>query len=317
MQDNDLHPGQSTSRGQLISHSTETPPQDEALLQAVRARLRATASGADAHVDELLALVDELWTFALGRFLLVSRGLNAEWTHQMVTHPSGSLAKESTPALQYALFESMPSLLATRERFGIFRQQLQALLRPGIVLASIPCGWMGELLLLDYRQCPGVRLIGVDLDPEALEGARRLASQHGLEGQLSLQLDDAWAPGEAASVDVLTSNGLNIYEPDEERVVALYGRFYDRLRPGGTLVTSALTPPPGLSPESPWNLDAIDAEGLRLQTLVLAEIVQVAISFRTHAQTREQLERAGFVDVRFIDDSTCAFPTVIARKPAD
>ncbi|KAB7765274.1 class I SAM-dependent methyltransferase [Xanthomonas maliensis] len=315
MEDNALPAGASAPRGQLISHSPDPPPQDEALLRSVRSRLIAAHADAPAQLDVLLCQVDALWTFEFGRFLLRNRGLNADWAHQIVTYRPGTLTPASTPALQYALFERLPSMLATRERFGIFRRQLQRLLRPGLTLASIPCGYMSELLTLDYRHCPDVRLLGSDLDPQALEGARALAQQHGLERQVALQLADAWAPGEPDSVDVLTSNGLNIYEPDDARVVALYRAFFARLRPAGMLVTSCLTPSPAQSAQSPWKLAAIDACAAHLQAQLFREVIQTHINVRTPAHTRAQLERAGFVDVRVIEDSAGIFPTFIASKP--
>ncbi|MGV7194501.1 SAM-dependent methyltransferase [Xanthomonas axonopodis] len=316
MHSDDLRAQQPAPRGRLLSHSVEPPIQDDALLQSIRSRLIENHADSPEQLDALLCLVDALWTFELGRFLLRNRGLNADWAHQVATYRPGTLARDTTPVLQHALFERIPLLVATRERFGIFQQQLQALLRPGMTLASVACGYMGELLSLDYTQHPDVRLIGTDLDPQALEGARQLARQRGLERQVSLRLEDAWARCEASSVDVLTSNGLNIYEPDEERVVELYRVFHERLRPGGTLLTSFLTPPPNLPVASPWKLEATDRAALHLQTQLFVNVLPPRVTFRTQAQTLAQLERAGYVDVRFIDDSVGAFPTVLARKPA-
>jgi chemotaxis methyl-accepting protein methylase len=36
--------------------------------------------------------------------------------------------------------------------------------------------------------------------------------------------------------DLISSNGLNIYVKDKEQVIALYQKFFDALKPGGTLV---------------------------------------------------------------------------------
>ena len=81
-------------------------------------------------------------------------------------------------------------------------------------------------------------------------------------------------------------------------------------------MTSFLTPPPTLSAESPWKMAQLDPAALALQFLLFVRIIEVKWgAFRTHAQTRAQLERAGFVDIRFIDDRASMFPTVVARKP--
>jgi SAM-dependent methyltransferase len=187
-----------------------------------------------------------------------------------------------------------------------------------MVLASVPCGWMGELLLFDYSVHRDVTLIGIDLDQAALDGALELARSRHLEQQLTLLKADAWATPVKGVADILTSNGLNIHEPDEERVLGLYRNFFDALKPGGRLVTSFLTPPPTLSSESPWNMGALSPELLALQRVLSAEILAARWNtFRTHTQTRDQLERAGFVDITFVDDSARMFPTVIANKPAD
>ncbi|AXV80958.1 SAM-dependent methyltransferase [Ralstonia solanacearum] len=302
----------------LISHGTDADHEetDAALLERIRARLLAAGDVPGATVGQLLSLADALASFDLGRFLLRHRGWNAYWTHRLVTYQPGTLPASSAEGLEYQLFEKLPTVLATRERFGIFRSQLQARMKPGTTAASVPCGLMGDLLLLDYSGLPDVRLIGVDLDPAALDGARALAEMRGLAGRVSLSHKDAWALNLRGSVDVLASNGLNIYEPNDGRVTELYCAYREALRPGGTLVTSFLTPPPALSPASPWNMDAIDPKALSLQTMLFAKIIEAKWqTFRTHAQTLRQLQHAGFVNIRFIDDRARIFPTVIAQRP--
>ncbi|MCG5078785.1 SAM-dependent methyltransferase [Paraburkholderia tagetis] len=301
-----------TTPAQLISHGADADVALDERLDAIKLRICQTGDVPGASVDRQLELLDEMARFELGRFLLVNRGLNAEWTHRVVTYVPGTIAAGS---LEHEVFEKLPATLATRERFGIFRNELQALLRPGCVMASVPCGVMGELLLLDYARHPDVKLIGIDLDGEALAGAAALASQRSLSGHVFFHCEDAWRSGGLGELDVVTSNGLNIYEPDDERVTALYRVFFDMLKPGGWLVSSFLTPPPAISPQSPWNAEAIDQTALALQHLLLVRIVEAKWNaFRTHTQTARQLEEAGFEDIRFIDDRARMFPTVVARK---
>ena len=300
----------------LISHGTSSQAGHDDLAQTIRLRLRAAGDLPGASVDQQIALLDELSTFELGRFLLENRGLNAWWTHQLVTYLPGAAAASSKGSLEHQIFEKLPAVLATRERFGIFREQLQALLKPRMTLASVPCGLMGELLLLDYASHPDAMLVGIDLDQQALNAALALAKERGLAERLSLRCEDAWAPSLRGAADVLTSNGLNIYEPDDARVTALYRSFFDMLKPGGQLVTSFLTPPPALSAQSPWNMQEIDPQALALQHLLFVRVIEAKWSaFRTHDQTAKQLEDAGFADIRFINDRARMFPTVIARKP--
>jgi SAM-dependent methyltransferase len=300
--------------GRLISHGVREGVGHEEMMQSIKSRLRVAGDAPGATVDQQVALLNQLATFDLGRFLLENHGLNGFWTHRIVTHRPGTLAPNPGD-LEYRLFETFPVMLATRERFGIFRLRLQALLKPGSILASIPCGMMGELLLLDYDGLDDVRLVGIDLDQATLDGARALATERGLADRVSFRCADAWATGLNAEADVLTSNGLNIYEPDDGRVVALYRSFFDSLKPGGTLVTSFLTPSPSLSAESPWHMAEIDQDSLTLQNVVLTRLVEAKWScFRTHGQTRKQLEEAGFADIEFTDDRARIFPTVVAHK---
>ncbi len=306
---------QTASHSRLISHKTEARNGHVGRLQYIRSRLRQAGNLPGATVEQQISLLEELSTFALGRFLLENRGLNAYWTHQVVTYPQGAAWALSNSDLEYRIFEKLPMVLATRERFGIFRQQVQAMLRPGLALASIPCGLMGELLLLDYDRQPDITLTGIDLDQYALDDALVLAKERGLAGRLSLHCEDAWSCRLKNEIEILTSNGLNIYEPDDVRVKARYRSFFYALKPSGTLIASFLTPPPTLSAESPWNFTEIDAESLALQHLLFVRIIEAKCSaFRTHAQTTAQLEHAGFVNIRFIDDRARMFPTVIARR---
>ncbi|AXL48618.1 hypothetical protein DSC91_000076 [Paraburkholderia caffeinilytica] len=300
----------------LISHGGNAKSGYEDRLRTIVERLRGAGDIPGATVAQQIALANELSGFELGRFLLEHRGLNADWTHRLVTYQAGATAPAAMTALESRIFDTLPAVLATRERFGIFRRTLQALLAPGMVLASVPCGVMGELLLLDYTGLEDIELVGVDLDQAALDHAAALADERGLSVRVSLHRKDAWSLGVHRGFDVLTSNGLNIYEPDDGRVVALYRSFFDALKPDGKLVTSFLTPPPTLSPESPWDMAQIDREVLALQHLLFVRIIEAQWSaFRTHAQTDSQLREAGFVDIEFIDDRARMFPTVVARKP--
>ncbi|MFR9750117.1 SAM-dependent methyltransferase [Nocardia sp. 004] len=282
----------------------------------MKPRLRAAGDLPGATVDQQIALLEQLATFDLGRFLLENRGLNAYWTHQLITSPPGTRTARDPDDLEYRIFETMPLINASRERFDIFRQQLQKLLSPGSIIASIPCGLMAELLLLDYDGLDDVTLIGIDLDRAALDAALALAGERGLADRLSVRRADAWATGLNAEVDALVSNGLNMYEPDDDRLTALYRSFFDSLKPGGTLITSIITPPPSVSADSPWRMDEIDTDSLALQDVLFTRLIEVKWNnFRTYARTRNQLEQAGFSDIEFIDNRTRIFPTVIAHKP--
>ena len=131
---------------------------------------------------------------------------------------------------------------------------------------------MRDLLARDYRGRSGVTLIGIDIDEESLAAAR-LADAYGLARVASFVCEDAWSLTANGAYDLLASNGLSIYEPTDARVTSLYRAFARALKPGGTLVTSFLTPPPTVDPTSPWDMRRIDPVALRLRKLVFVYIL--------------------------------------------
>ncbi|MCX7338393.1 MAG: methyltransferase domain-containing protein [Alphaproteobacteria bacterium] len=260
-------------------------------------------------LDVEMDLLKELGEFDLGRFLLKNKGLNGYWTAYIILH--GPLEINLTPLETWFLHKA-PTVRATQERFGIFKQQLSKYLKSEIILASVPCGLMDDLLGLDYAQCEDVKLVGIDLDGESLQFAQKNAQAHGINAVEFIKRD-AWNLGVNAEYDVLTSNGLNIYQPNDEKVVALYGEFYKALKAGGIFITSFLTPPPVLSAESPWN--NYDPSDVLKQKAIFGDIIQVGWqAFRSESKTRDQLAQAGFTVLDVLYDSQGMFPTVVARK---
>lgn len=100
---------------------------------------------------------------------------------------------------------------------------------------------MGELLYLNYSAVRDFRLVGIDIDKDALAGAKALAQSLKLHKNVELLEKDGWRLGLKNEFDLISSNGLNIYEPDTNKVTELYRQFYLALKQGGKLVTSFLT----------------------------------------------------------------------------
>lgn len=278
-------------------------------IEAVRKRIES-ATSLTLSQEETLGLLEELVGFDLGRFLLENKGLNGFWTAYLILHGP---KKDVESDLEKWMLHQAPAVLATRERFGIFQQEIKGRLREGMSLASIPCGVMDDLLTLDYKDNPEIRLTGIDLDQVSLDQASENALGRGLKDKTHFSKESAWESNHDDEFDLITSNGLNIYEPNEERVVELYRNFARALKPDGVLITSFMTPPPVLSKESTWrNLNPAD---LMKQKALFADIIQASWQcFRTEAQTREQLEAAGLQVVKVIYDKCGMFPTVIAQK---
>jgi SAM-dependent methyltransferase len=290
----------------IISHLNKAA---EINLAEHKARLKA-APKHTLPLDQELSLLEQLTQFELGRFLLLNKGLNGYWTSYVILHGP---QKQSLSPLEDWLINKAPVVRATQERFAIFKSNLQQLLTSGMTIASIPCGLMDDLLGLDYAPYHDINLVGIDLDEGSLALASDNAKKIDPKVNVSLVKKNAWDLGAYEQYDIITSNGLNIYEPDDQKVVALYKEFFKALKTTGVLVTSFLTPPPALSPYSPWK--DFDAAQVLKQKAVFGDILQVGWqTFRTEQQTKDQLIQAGFSDIEVIYDTQGMFPTIIAKK---
>jgi ubiquinone/menaquinone biosynthesis C-methylase UbiE len=172
---------------------------------------------------------------------------------------------------------------------------------------------MDDLLRLDFSNVENICLTGIDLDDHSLTLARENAEKLKKNTTISFLKKNAWQLDIYDEYDVLTSNGLNIYEPDDAKVVELYKEFYKVLKPNGIFIGSFLTPPPSLSKESSWR--NVSSENALKQKAIFADILQVQWqAFRTETQTRDQLQKAGFKNIEIIYDSQGIFPTFLAYK---
>jgi SAM-dependent methyltransferase len=298
----------------LLSHSFASESLDASKAK-IAARIQQEGDKPYATVAYQLTLLDELAQFEFGRFLLLHQGLNGFWTHYMLTHPWFGRKKNSLSPLESFILDKAPVMLATQQRFGIFLQENQKAVKNGVSLACIPCGMMGELLYLDLQGIDACRLVGIDYDPNTLKDAQSLAEQRGLSSFIELQSADAWALDIENQFDLISSNGLTIYEASDEKVVDLYRRFYKALKPGGKLVASFLTYPPGQTDVCEWDMSQIKAEDVLKQKIIFVDILQAKWQcFRSSEQTLEQLRALGYENIDFIYDPAKLFPTVVAYK---
>jgi arsenite methyltransferase len=105
-------------------------------------------------------------------------------------------------------------------------------IEPGDVVLDLGCGAGTDLLIAAQMTGPSGRAIGVDMTPEMLERARASARAMGLANvELHEALIEA-LPVDAASVDVVVSNGVIDLVPDKQAVLDEIDRV---LRPGGRL----------------------------------------------------------------------------------
>jgi hypothetical protein len=114
---------------------------------------------------------------------------------------------------------------------------------------------------------------------------------------------------------LISSNGLNIYEPNKDKVSELYRQFYLALKSGGRLVTSFLTYSPFKSEKSEWDMTKINPEAALLQRIIYSDILTPKwANYYTYSEMHEQLTLVGFKSVSFIPDKARLFPTVVAIK---
>lgn len=300
--------------GQLLSHQANP----EALTSTIReTRSGIIAAGEKPHVTiaRQLEIIDRLAEFEFGRFLLQNRGMNGYWIHYALTYPWHKNADPPLSEIESFLIYQAPTVLASRQRLQHFIAENQKSVKHGARLGCVPCGMMGELLYLDYRGIDTIELIGIDLDPQALEQAQLFARERNLADHTKFILQDAWQLATERKFDLISCSGLTIYVPEDEKVTALFRRFYDALAADGVLVTSTLTPPLSSTGLCEWDMEKIDPEALLLQKIILADILNVGFQcYRTTEQTTHQLAAAGFKNIKIIYDDARVMPTLVAKK---
>lgn len=306
----------------VLSHGRGSDAGLAAAVAAAQQRI-ATAGPEFGTQAQLTTDLAQWMNCDLGRWMLVHGGWNGEWTRYCVGYPERVAAGEQEPVsgVERFFLTEAPAVVATQERAVIFTELLNRLLRPGATALSVPCGAMDELLA-----CPAAEraaaLVGVDLDPTSLDLAHRTAVANGLAAATVLALGDAWdmrsaeiVLGEsdryrrlfAEGVDVVTSNGLNIYVADDNDVIDLYASFRSALKEGGHLVVSALTPP------EEWQSADIGIGVLRrARGLMLINDVMWS-NLRPTQTTVQQLAVAGLEVTEIHRDRIGAFPTFLAR----
>ena len=170
---------------------------------------------------------------------------------------------------------------------------------------------MSDLLNLDYSKIDTFSLCGIDIDECSLNQAQQQAKKLNLENSTTFIKNDAWNLILPEPVDILTSNGLNIYEHNDERVTNLYRQFHKNIKPKGIFITSFLTPIP--LPDS-IESSKIDANHACLQRILFSDILEIGFQARRSTQkTIKQLKTAGFKNIKIIPDKAGIFPTITAN----
>jgi amino acid adenylation domain-containing protein len=264
-------------------------------------------------VKKQLKYVDNLSKFPLGRFLIEKKYFDSFWTHYvMISQKNTKISKLS---LEHFILNRSPLIKGWKELFKNFQKLMQERLRENITLASIPCGLMQDMFLLDYSNLANFIIIGIDIDPNVIASARKLSLKTNYSKNVKLIKRDAWKLQFSSKLDLITSCGLNIYESNKKKLSDLYSQFYKALKPGGTLITGFLTFPPHKK-FSEWNLKVIKSQDLILEKILFEDIINMHHhNFKTSKQFKKELEAIGFKKIEFLYDKARVFPVVIAHKP--
>lgn len=289
----------------LISHDCSP---SQAVLKEIKTRLTLN-DNLCLPLQDTLELVDQLAAFELGQFLLTHKGLNGYWTAYAILYGKD---KKNVSPLEYWLINKAPGFQATQERFVIFQRQIIKRLRAHMHIASLPCGLMEDFLSLHVDYLKDIHITGIDLDEEALKRAADIALKRGVSNcQFSKR--DAWDLNFFDAFDLITSNGLNIYEASTEKLISFYQGIAKALRPKGILITSYLSQPDDKA--KPKAKKAVNPEDALKQKAIFQDIIQAKWQcYQTEASMRMQLQQAGLVIKEIIYDSQGLFPTVVAQK---
>lgn len=166
-------------------------------------------------------------------------------------------------------------------------------LQPGEVVLDIGCGAGADVFPAADRVGPTGRVIGVDMLPEMLEWARRVAAARGLANVEFRQGDVLALPVADASVDVVMSNCVINLVQDKARA---FREAWRVLKPGGRLAISDVVTNRPFSP------------ALRSDTASWAACVSGALSEDEYLALIAQVGFSSFVIARsdglFAEDGT-------------
>ncbi|KAB8028562.1 class I SAM-dependent methyltransferase [Fluviispira multicolorata] len=297
----------------IISHTNSKISIND-LIEQKKQKIIKESNGDQSIINKKITLLEEFVSFDLGKFLLQNKGLNGYWTEYICSYPIRKKKNTLNP-YEVNFLEKIPISVSTQERYQIFSSEIANYFKDGVRFASLPCGLMSEFLTLETQKAKDFKFIGIDLDDIALEQAKSISLVKGLSQFCEFYKMDAWELDFKNEFDLLSSNGLNIYEKDNDRVLHLYKSFYKALKKKGTLIISTLTPSPMESMESSWNMDKINPEDLLVQKIIFVDIIEAAFqASRSVHFTITQLMQAGFSNFRVLPDSRGMFVTIVAQK---
>lgn len=183
---------------------------------------------------------------------------------------------------------------------------LLARLAGGGEILDVGCGAAHGLVHF-ARRFPGARGLGLEVDPPMLELAARNVAEAGVGDRVRVESASALDLDHAGRFDLAVMN-IALHETGERREwEAVLGRVRRALRPGGTLLVSEL-PYPG-------TIEEYRAQpAYRLLAGIQHHEALVGCGMITIPELRELLERAGFRNVRRVDQPSPTRIMYLAEK---
>jgi hypothetical protein len=293
----------------IITHRIDNYNVSEEL-ETIKQRILKGAS-----VEEKMKWFNQLCEFEYGRWMLVNRGLNAYWASYLIYYDEYRNGMPSAHPLEKMLLENSPGVLSSRERAAKNLKIIQNLVKENMSIASIPCALMNDFLRLDYKNIKKIKIVGIDLDPAAIQLAKENSKKYNLEKYCGFKIGDAWKLGIENEFDIIHSSGLNMYVQNEADLLSLYTNFYKALKIGGNLVVSANVPPMDEDGAYVWNVTKEEMDEIPLEAMIFTKIIQIRQGmYCTRNQIIKQLKSVGFSDVQVDFDTRKIFLSFIAKK---
>lgn len=297
---------------QLQTHSLDSVKIEKRLIE-IRDRLINAGDTEIGPLSEKLSYLQELSEFEYGRFLILNGGLNGRWSHYAFYEYPRLEDRSKIHPLELKLLDSQ-FMQSNQERTRLVHTVLLPELFDGISILSVPCGVMSDLICLDYSKIKNFKVLGIDLDEESLTLARAFAEKHKIQNNIRFEKQDAWNLKLENEFDVIVSIGLNMYSPNLEIAMSLYRTLYSKLKMGGKLIISFLTPDISFA-ESERDATLVLPDEIHRQALA-TELYQV--KYQQHTCTSNQIVKylveSGFTSVSCHYSKFRAFNIALATK---
>ncbi len=211
---------------------------------------------ADPVHDEVAALLEEVAAFHHRLVLETPARLRAGRPWRLEEH-DGELIARSSRILEPFVFPFVDELVPARGPVRLF---------------EVACG-SGTYLRRAAERNPELEAVGVELQADVAEGARRLVAEHGLSARVTIEAGDIRTRPADPSFDLVTLHNALYYFPTDERA-ALLAHLGAFLRPGGRLLvcSSCRGGSPGMQLLDVWTSSALGLGPLPSEAELVAQL---------------------------------------------